>query len=608
MGTTEEPVTVTDNHDGQTASFRDKLGVLLPHARRHVGVISLGLILALLATTVTLATPLATKHVLDSLGTNASLSGPVTLLVALLVVGTIAGLTQSFLLGRLAEHIVLDARRSLIHRFLSSRIEQVQRFRTGELVTRVTSDTVLLRSAASSAIVQFVNGTVSLVGTIALMAVLDWQLLLTTLASVVVIGALFAVLLPRVGKATEQAQQAIGNLGAGLEGRLRALRTVKSSRAEAREIARVTRHAEDSARHSVRSVWYSALIDATASGGTQLALIVVLGLGAWRVSSGDLAVSTLVAFLLYALNIVEPIMTLGDAFTSLQTGLAAAARIHETADMVPEDTTATPAVAPVPASPAAPVLALRDVTARYLDAPAPALSEISLEIPRRGHTALVGPSGAGKTTVLSLLLRLINPVSGHLELDGRPYDTWSIDEVRSRFAYVEQETPVIPGTIRDNVLFRADDATDDEAWAALEAVHLADKVRELPGELEADVMESTLSGGERQRLAVARALVRTPDILLLDEATAQLDGITEAAIQQVIEQASATGAVLTIAHRLSTVLGADQIIVLDQGRIRDRGTHPELLARDALYREFITALRIQTETDQPEASAEAPPS
>ena len=589
-------MTATNDHDAPSASLRDKLAVLLPHARRHAGVITLGLFLGLLSTTVTLVAPLATKHVLDSLGTGASLNGPVTLLVTLLVVGTLAGLAQSFLLGRLAEHIVLDARRSLIHRFLSSRLEQVQRFLTGELVTRVTSDTVLLRSAASSAIVQFANGTVSLIGTIALMAVLDWQLLLTTLASVVLIGALFAVLLPRVGKAAGQAQKAIGDLGAGLEGRLRALRTVKSSRAETREIARVTRHAEDSARHSIRSVWYSALIDATASGGTQLALIVVLGLGAWRVSTGDLAVSTLVAILLYALNIVEPIMTLGDAFTSLQTGLAAAARIHETTDMVPEDTTAAPGSSPAPTSPTAPVLALRNVTAHYLDAPAPALRDVTLEAPRRGHTALVGPSGAGKTTVLSLLLRLIEPTKGTLELDGRPYDALSIDEVRSRFAYVEQETPIIPGTVRENVLFRADDATDDEAWAALEAVRLADQVRQLPDRLDSEVMETTLSGGERQRLAVARALVRTPDILLLDEATAQLDGITEAAIQQVVEKVSATGAVITIAHRLSTVLGADQIIVLDQGRIRDRGTHHELLQRDDLYREFIEALRIHTES------------
>ncbi len=590
-------MTALDNHAGPAVSLRDKLAVLLPHARRHVGVISLGMILGLLSTAVTLVTPLATKHVLDSLGTDTSLSGPVALLVTLLVVGTLAGLTQSFLLGRLAEHIVLDARRSLIHRFLSSRIEQVQRFRTGELVTRVTSDTVLLRSAASSTIVQFMNGTVSLIGTIALMAVLDWQLLLTTLTSVVVIGALFAVLLPRVGGETKKAQEAIGALGAGLEGRLRALRTVKSSRAEAREITRVTKHAEDSAHHSIRSVWYSALIDATASGGTQLALIVVLGLGAWRVSTGDLAVSTLVAFLLYALNIVEPIMTLGDAFTSLQTGLAAAARIHETNCMVPEYTMAAPTSTAAPASPTAPVLALRNVTAHYRDAASPALSDLTLEVPRCGHTALVGPSGAGKTTVFSLLLRLIDPVDGHLELDGRPYDALSIDEVRSRFAYVEQETPIIPGTIRDNVLFRADTATDDEAWTALEAVRLADQIQRLPEGLDTEIMETTLSGGERQRLAVARALVSTPDILLLDEATAQLDGITEAAIQQVIENFSTTGAVITIAHRLSTVLDADQIIVLDEGRIRDRGTHQELLNHDELYRKFIAALRIHPETE-----------
>ncbi|WP_454300221.1 ABC transporter ATP-binding protein [Salana multivorans] len=371
----------------------------------------------------------------------------------------------------------------------------------------------------------------------------------------------------------------------------------------------MTAKAEESARFSIRSVWYSALVWSTAGGGMQLAVIVILGLGAWRVSAGEFAVSTLVAFLLYAFNIVEPITTLASAFSSVQSGLAAAARIRETEHLDLEDTTARPAaprVAGAPGSPATdvvadddvetPVLALRNVTAGYESAVRPALRDVTLAIPRTGHVALVGPSGAGKTTVFSLLLRFIDPTGGRLEVDGVPYDRLSIDEVRSRMSYVEQETPVIPGTVRDNVLFRIDDgATDAEAWEALEAVRLGDKVRSLPEGLDTEVAETSLSGGERQRLAVARALVRRPDVLLLDEATAQLDGTTEAAIQQVIARASATGAVVTIAHRLSTILDADTIVVLDQGAVRDSGLHHELLQRDELYREFIAALRIHTD-------------
>ncbi|AHW63553.1 ABC-type transporter, ATPase subunit [Corynebacterium glyciniphilum AJ 3170] len=575
--------------------LRAGLSLLVSYARPHLRILLVGVLLGLFATAVTLATPMAAKWVLDGLGTDRSLAGPVTILVALLLVGTLAGFVQSVLLGRLAEHIVLDARRSLIHRFFRARLEQIQRFKTGELVTRVTSDTVLLREAATSSVVQLINGAVSLVGTIVLMALLDLPLLATTLLALLIIGVMFGVLVPQIGKADKQAQDAIGGLGSTLEGGMRALRTVKSSRAEDREIDRVTGKAEESARYSIRSVWYSSLIWTVAGGGMQLAIIVILGLGAWRVSSGELAVSTLVAFLMYAFNIVDPITSLAGAFSSVQSGLAAAARIQETEHLALEDTDARPADGPQNASSdGGPALALRQVTAGYQDADEPVLHDVTLEVPRTGHLAVVGPSGAGKTTVFSLLLRFIDPRSGRLELDGVPYERLSINDVRSRIAYVEQETPVIPGTVRDNVLFRSPGASDRDAWDALAAVQLDAKIQTLPDGLDSAVADTNLSGGERQRLAVARALVHRPDVLLLDEATAQLDGTTEAAIQKVISTAARTGAVVTIAHRLSTILDADQIVVLDGGKVRDSGTHRELVGRDELYREFIEALRIHT--------------
>lgn len=596
------PASVSDEAtelDAVRVPFRDGLALLWSYSRPHLRTLVIGLLLGLCATGITLATPMVTKWVLDSLGTDLDLAGPITLLVLLLLVGIIANLAQSVLLGRLSEHIVLGARQGLIRRFFLAKLEQIQRFRTGELVTRVTSDTVLLREATTNSIVQLINGLVSLIGTIVLMAILDGPLLMTTLLALLVVGALFGMLVPQIGKADKRAQDAIGELGATLEGGARALRTVKSSRAEAREIDRVNAKAEESARYSIRSVWYSALAWTVAGGGMQLAIIVILGLGAGRVALGELAVSTLVAFLLYAFNIVEPITALAGAFSTLQTGLAAAARIRETEHLELEDTRIRPERTARPSPDAdAPVLALRAVTAGYAGAERLALHEVTLEIPRAGHIALVGPSGAGKTTVFSLLLRFIDPAAGRIELDGIPYEHLSIDEVRSRIAYVEQETPVIPGSVRENVLFRAPDGTSDaEAWEALAAVRLEDKIRSLANGLDASVAETSLSGGERQRLAVARALVRRPDVLLLDEATAQLDGTTEAAIQQVIAEASRTGAVVTIAHRLSTVLDARQIVVLDQGRIRDAGTHQELLARDSLYQEFISALRIRTDPE-----------
>lgn len=569
------------------------LGLLSAFVRPHRARLVLALLLGLGYTAAALATPLATKWVLDTVGEPGSLTAPVGLLLALLVIGMVLGLLQAVLLGRLAERIVLDARSSLVRRFFRAVLPDLQHRSTGELVTRVTSDTVLLREATSSSLVNLVNGAVSLVGTVVLMAVLDLPLLVCTLVAIAVVAVLIGLLMPPIAKAQQQAQASVGRMGGLLEGGLRAVRTVKSARAEQREIDRVVAEAGESAEHAVRAVRIEAVAWTIAGGGIQLAIIAILALGAVRVGSGALAVSTLVAFLLYAFQIVEPVTGLTMNVTQLQSGVAAAARIRELESMAIEDVEAGEP-APAEADGAA-VLALVDVTVTYPGATRNAVEHLDLAIPRRGHTAIVGPSGAGKTTTFSLLLRFVEATSGRVEMDGVPYDRLSIDAVRSRIAYVEQDAPLLAGTVRDNVLLRQPEASEEEAWAALRAVRMAETVRALPGGLDEPVAGTSLSGGERQRLAMARAVVRDPQVLLLDEATAQLDGLTEAAIQDVIHRVARTGAVVTIAHRLSTVIDADRIFLLDDGRLRATGTHAELLATDTMYRELVAALRISTE-------------
>ncbi|GAA4032328.1 ABC transporter ATP-binding protein [Allokutzneria multivorans] len=564
--------------------------VLWSFVHPHRKVLLAGLLLALGATGAALATPMVTKVVLDSLAVSESVSGPVITLVVLLVAGSLFGLGQWTLLGRLAERIVLDARTSMVRRLFHVRVAELSSRTSGELVTRVTSDTLLLREAAAASLVDFVNGTVLLVGSLVLMATLDWVLLSTTFGMLAIVGIVVAVLMPAMSGAQKEAQAAVGRLGGVLEGALRAIRTVKASRAEARESDRVLAEARESNKQSVRAVHIQAIAWCASSFGVQLAILFVLALGAWRVSSGQLAVSGLVAFLLYAFQVMDPVNTLTQAVTHLQSGIAAAARIREVESFGVEETTASVTSISERGSPN--VLSFTGVTARYAPGGPPALDGVDLEIPRVGHTAFVGPSGAGKTTMFSLMLRFLQPEHGELSLDGVPFGQLSIEDVRKRIVYVEQDTPLLPGTVRDNVLYTHTDASEEAVWAALRAVRLDERVRRLENGLDTPLSGAAISGGERQRIALARALVTEPEILLLDEATAQLDGLTEAAVQEVIKRAATKGAVLTIAHRLSTVVDADQIVVLEKGKLRAIGTHGELVRSDELYRDLVGALRI----------------
>ncbi|MFB9541734.1 MULTISPECIES: ABC transporter ATP-binding protein [Streptomyces] len=607
-----------------------RLRILWSFARPHQRSLALALVLALVGSGMGLATPMVTKGVLDALGGSDSLRGPLLALLVLLVVGSVVMYAQWTLLGALGERVVLRARESMVRRFLRATVPAVTRRPPGELVTRVTSDTVLLHQAATGAPVGLINAVVMLFGTLVLMGVLDLVLLGTVAAAVAVVGVLFAVLMPGIATAQQRAQDHLGRLGGNLEGALRAIRTVKAGRAEDRTAERIVADARISAEHGVRANRREALAWTIALAGIQLAIILVLGVGAWRVAEGDLEVSSLIAFLLYAFGLMDPISELSQNITALQSGIAAAERIRETDDLdseegavravhaVHEDPVREAVVdageksvrdTPVRDTPVrdaaaqdTPVLELRDVTAAYGPDAKPAVRGVDLVIPRHGHTAIVGPSGAGKTTLFSLVLRFLEPTGGELLLDGRPYRDHGHDAIRSRLAYVEQDTPVVPGTIRDNLLLSRPDATDAELRRVLDEVRLAEKVEALDDGLDTPLSGAAVSGGERQRIALARALLRTPDVLLLDEATAQLDGLTEAAVQSCVRARAATGAVVTIAHRLSTVIDADTIVVMEAGRVRARGSHGELLATDTLYRELVEALRIAAPAGCPEST------
>jgi ATP-binding cassette subfamily C protein len=389
-------------------------------------------------------------------------------------------------------------------------------------------------------------------------------------------------------------------MGAALERMLGAFRTIKASGAEQREGQRIHAAARDAWRADLRAAKWEAIAGNTAGLSIQCAFIAVLATGGARVASGAIQVGTLVAFLLYVYYLMSPIQQLVSAATGYQIGAVAVARIQE-AERLPVEPSGAPASGRGGGGAPAAVV-FEQVRFRYR----PELPEvhhgISFAIPPRGMTAFVGPSGAGKTTVFSLVERFYEPDAGRILVDGMDLRDWPIPELRAAIGYVEQDAPVLSGSLRENLILGAPDATDAEIAGVLRITRLTGLVTRLPEGLETAVGHrgTRLSGGERQRVAIARALLRRPRLLLLDEATSQLDALNEAALRETVAETALMTTVLVVAHRLSTVTMADRIIVMDAGQVKAAGTHAELVASDPLYAE-LAATQFLASADTPTA-------
>ncbi|HEY8471716.1 MAG TPA: ABC transporter ATP-binding protein [Natronosporangium sp.] len=563
------------------------LTTLVPYLRDHVFSLAAVVVLSLLTAAGTLVQPLLIRQVLDGIGAAEPVTGQVvTLVVVLLAVALVYGL-RNFLLQRAAEGLVLGARRRLAGHLLRLPIVEYDLRRTGDLLSRVGADTTLLRAVVTSGLLELASGVVIVVGAAVMMIVIDPLMFgVTVLALVGLIGGI--TIARRVRGVSEQAQARIGEMTAAVERAISAARTIRAARAEARETAAVVASATAAYEAGVRMARLQAIVGPAVTTVMQGAFLAVLGVGGARVATGAITVGDLVAFVMFLFLLMMPIGQAMNAYTQLQAGLGALQRIEDVLALPTEAVADPPATVAEPA-PNPPAIEFDRVTFGYAGGE-PVLHEVSFSVEYGTRTALVGPSGAGKSTLLALVERFYDTSGGTVRVAGIDVRDQPREVLRAQLGYVEQEAPVLAGTIRDNLLLAAPDATEQQLLEVLATVNLSELATRAPEGLDAQVGEGgvLLSGGERQRLAIARTLLAGAPILLLDEPTSNLDARNEHALRQAINAASADRTLLIVAHRLSTVVDADQIVVLDQGRVVATGSHEELADSNPLYRELAT--------------------
>jgi ATP-binding cassette subfamily B protein len=552
----------------------------------HRPALWVAVILSILGAIVNLGQPLIVGQLIDAVQKKQDVTGWAVGLVVVLLGTAVTGGLMYYVLAKAGEGVVLSARNKLATRLLRMPIKEYDLRRTGDLVSRVGSDTTLLRAVLTQGFVDAAGGALIFVGSIVAMAVIDPLLLGITLAVIAIAIAAVAFTSRKIKEATTKAQTRVGDMAASVERALSAVRTIRAARAEGREGDYIIKNAEEAYVQGVKIAKLNAAVSPIAGIAFQGAFIAVLGVGGYRVASGETSIANLITFILLMFTMSRPLGQAFGAYSSIQSALGALARIQEVLDIETEETNEDQKHQGKRKGNNSTAIEFRKVNFGYDQAGV--LSNVSFKIERGTRVAIVGPSGSGKSTSFSLIERFYEPAAGQILLDGQPVTSISRSDLRAQIGYVEQDAPVLAGSLRDNLLIGKPDATDKELKAVLNEVNLNDVLKRDKRGLNAEVGENgiMLSGGERQRLAIARALLAAPPILLLDESTASLDGINEQRMREALDAVAKNRTVIVIAHRLSTVVDSDQIIVMEKGKVIGTGTHKQLLKSTPLYKEL----------------------
>ncbi|WP_373894899.1 ABC transporter ATP-binding protein [Virgibacillus natechei] len=547
--------------------------------------LTLGLIGSVITTLVGLTIPLLTREIVDGFSVE-SISATITIAIgaAFILQAVIDGFS-TYLLASVGQKIVARLREFMWLKLIRLPVSYFDKKTSGESVSRVVNDTGIVKDLISTHFPQFITGIISIVGAVGILLIMDWKMTLIMLIAVPFTIALMIPLGSRMAKISRGLQDETATFTGNIQQTLAEIRLMKSSTAEPVEEKKGIKDIGKLLTFGLKEARIFALIGPLMYLIIMVVVVVIIGYGGIRVAEGSMSTGSLVAFLLYLFQIIMPITTFAMFFTQLQKAKGATERIIDIMDL-PQEVGQTGIEKDISNE----AVYVSNVSFAY-SADEPVLENVSFEAQPGEKIAFAGPSGGGKTTLFSLIERFYEPTAGDIRVGGTSIKDLSMKSWRDQIGYVSQESAMMAGTIRENLTYglsESESVPDERLWEVAEMAYADQFIKTFTRGLDTKVGERgvKLSGGQKQRINIARAFLRDPEILMMDEATASLDSQSEKIVQQALTRLMEGRTTFVIAHRLSTITDADKIIFIEKGKVTGKGTHQELTQTHELYREF----------------------